>query len=70
MWIVLVLLLLLLLLWQRLLHVLGLGRILLHRSLVHHLWRATDSEWLVLLRCREDEPSMEILALVSWGVLG
>lgn len=56
--------------WREwLLHVLGLRCILVHRSLVHHLCRATDLEWLVFLRRREDLPSMEVLALVSWRVL-
>lgn len=55
---------------QRLrLHILVLWRILVHGSLIHHVWGATDLEGLVFLRWREDLPSVEVLTLLVGGAL-
>lgn len=51
-----------------LLHVLVL-RILVHGSLIHHVWGAADLEWLVFLRWREDLASVEVLTLLSGRAL-
>lgn len=56
--------------WRRLLQVLALWRILVQGGLIHQVWGVADLEWLVLLRWREDLPSVEVLTLLSGRVLG
>lgn len=53
----------------RLFCILVLRRILIHRSLVHHLGGATDLEWLVFLRWGEDLPSMKVPTRLLWRAL-
>lgn len=55
--------------WWRRLQVLALWRILVQGYLLHCVWGAADWEWLVLLRWREDLPSVEVLTLFSGRAL-